>query len=88
MVSQNSGQLMILRQIAAEQGLDDVKTLEDGLLRYAKEMYGEDVTEEMVGQLYGDTRSMMALQAVVYEYMKERIEIQYQESETTGDVTG
>lgn len=46
------------------------------------------VTEEMVGQLYGDTRSMMALQAVVYEYMKERIEIQYQESETTGDVTG
>ncbi len=88
MVSQNSGQLMILRQIAAEQGLDDAKTLEDGLLRYAKEMYGEDVTEEMVGQLYGDTRSMMALQAVVYEYMKKRIEIQYQESETTGDVTG
>lgn len=88
MVSQNGGQLMIMRQIAAEQGLDDAKTLEDGLLRYAKEMYGEDVTEEMVGQLYGDGRSMMALQAVVYEYMKERIEIQYQESETTGDVTG
>lgn len=88
MVSQNGGQLMIMRQIAAEQGLDDAKTLEDGLLRYAKEMYGEYVTEEMVGQLYGDGRSMMALQAVVYEYMKERIEIQYQESETTGDVTG
>lgn len=88
MVSQNGGQLMIMRQIAAEQGLDDAKTLEDGLLRYAKEMYGEDVTEEVVGQLYGDGRSMMALQAVVYEYMKERIEIQYQESETTGDVTG
>lgn len=88
MVSQNGGQLMIMRQIAAEQGLDDAKTLEDGLLHYTKEMYGEDVTEEMVGQLYGDGRSMMALQAVVYEYMKERIEIQYQESETTGDVTG
>lgn len=88
MVSQNGGQLMIMRQIAAEQGLDDAKTLEDGLLRYAKEMYEEDVTEEVVGQLYGDGRSMMALQAVVYEYMKERIEIQYQESETTGDVTG
>lgn len=88
MVSQNGGQLMILRQIAAEQGLDDAKTLEDGLLHYTKEMYGEDVTEEMVGQLYGDGRSMMALQAVVYEYMKERIEIQYQESETKGDVTG
>lgn len=88
MVSQNGGQLMIMRQIAAEQGLDDAKTLEDGLLHYTKEMYGEDVTEEMVGQLYGDGRSMMALQAVVYEYMKERIEIQYQESETTGDVIG
>lgn len=88
MVSQNGGQLMIMRQIAAEQGIDDAKTLEDGLLLYTKETYGEDVTEEMVGQLYGDGRSMMALQAVVYEYMKERIEIQYQESETTGDVTG
>lgn len=88
MVSQNGGQLMIMRQIAAEQGLDDAKTLEDGLLHYTKEMYGEDVTEELVGQLYGDGRSMMALQAVVYEYMKERIEIQYQESESTGDVIG
>ena len=79
-VNQNYAQIMVLRQIAEDQGLNDPENRRKALVEFSKEMYGSEITEDMLDQIYGNTVSVMGLQAVVYHYLKDHIQITYQES--------
>ncbi len=79
-VNQNYAQIMVLRQIAEDQGLNDPENRRKTLVEFSKEMYGSEITEDMLDQIYGNTVSVMGLQAVVYNYLKDHIQITYQES--------
>lgn len=79
-VNLNAPQLMLMRQIAADQGLDDEDNLKKSLLTYLSEVYGEGVSQEDLEAAYGMETSQLELQAAVYEYMKDHVHITWQES--------
>lgn len=81
-VNQSAPQLMLMRQIAADQNLDGEENLKTSLTTYLSEIYGDDVSQEDLEAVYGNETSQLELQAAVYEYMKDHVHIIYQEKES------
>ena len=79
-VAQSIGQIMVMRQIAADQGLDNPETQKKALIQYTSELYGEEMSEEDLAKAYGNDLDLMELQAVVYEWMKNHVNITWQET--------
>ena len=82
-VQNNLAVIMVMRQIAEDQGLMDAEYMRQTLVSFLSEIYDTEISEENLEQVYGSGISQMELQAVVYEYMKDHINISYQKSEST-----
>ena len=79
-VAQSIGQIMVMRQIAADQGLDNPETQKKALIQYTSELYGEEMSEEDLTKVYGNDLDLMELQAAVYEWMKNHVNIIWQKT--------
>ena len=82
-VQNNLAVIMVMRQIAEDQGLMDAEYMRQTLVSFLSEIYDTEISEENLEQVYGSGISQMELQAVVYEYVKDHINISYQKSEST-----
>ena len=75
MVESNVRQIMVLRQIAKDQNLDDLSLQKKELVKYMKNFLNDDVTENELDELYGNQVEMMGLQAAVYNYMDDHVTV-------------
>lgn len=82
-VNNNIGPMMVLRQIAADQNLDDPENLKEKLVIFTRDSYGIEITEDQLEQRYGDDTSLMELEAAVYDYMGDKIQVTYQDTTET-----
>lgn len=86
MVDFNSKQIMVLRQIAADQGLDDSKRQEEDLEKFMSQYYDYDPADGSMEDLYGDQMYLMGLQASVYMYLDDYVTIHYEYPEEGSEV--
>ena len=75
---------MVMRQIAEDQGLINKDTMKDTLVQFLSDLYDSEVSKEELEAAYGEETSQMELQAVVFEYMKNHVNISFQQAESTG----
>lgn len=83
-VQNSATNLMILRQIAEDQNLINVDTMKDTLVQFLSDLYDSEVSKEDLEAAYGEKTAQMELQAVVFEYMKNHVNISFQQAESTG----
>lgn len=81
-VQNNITSLMVMRQIAEDQNLTDSENMKTALTAFLAEVYDTEVGNEELEQLYGSETSMIELQAVVFEYLKDHVNISVQEAES------
>ena len=81
-VQNNIAMLMVMRQIARDQDLDDPETMKETLVSYLSELYDTRISEADLEETYGTETSEMELQASVYEYMKDHVIISFEEAES------
>ncbi len=83
-VQNSMASLMVMRQIAEEQGLINKDTMKDTLVQFLSDLYDSEVSKEELEAAYGEETSRMELQAVVFEYMKNHVDISFQQAESMG----
>lgn len=83
LVNQNVAQFMVMRQIIADQGLDDPEAMHEKAVAFLTEMSGMEFTGDLFSQAYGDFEPVMELQATTYDYLKDHIQITYQDTSQT-----
>ena len=87
-VQNSMASIMVMRQIAEDQSLinkDTMKdTMKDTLVQFLSDLYDREVSKEDLEAAYGEETSQMELQAVVFEYMKNHVNISFQAAESTG----
>lgn len=83
-VQNSMASLMVMRQIAEDQGLINKDTMKDTLVQFLSDLYDSEVSKEDLEAAYGEETSRMELQAVVFEYMKNHVNISFQQAESTG----
>ena len=83
-VQNSAANLMVMRQIAEDQNLINKDTLKDTLVQFLSDLYDSEVSKEDLEEAYGEETSQMELQAVVFEYMKDHVNISFQQTESAG----
>ena len=83
-VQNSMASIMVMRQIAEDQGLINKDTMKDTLVQFLSDLYDSEVSKEELEAAYGEETSQMELQAVVFEYMKNHVNISFQQAESTG----
>ena len=83
-VQNSMASIMVMRQIAEDQGLINKDTMKDTLVQFLSDLYDREVSKEDLEAAYGEETSQMELQAVVFEYMKDHVDISFQAAESTG----
>lgn len=83
-VQNSMASLMVMRQIAEDQGLINKDTMKDTLVQFLSDLYDSEVSKEDLEAAYGEETSRMELQAVVFEYMKNHVNISFQQAESAG----
>ena len=83
-VQNSMASIMVMRQIAEDQSLINKDTLKDTLVQFLSDLYDSEVSKEDLEAAYGEETSQMELQAVVFEYMKDHVNISFQAAESTG----
>lgn len=83
-VQNSAANLMVMRQIAEDQNLINKDTMKDTLVQFLSDLYDSEVSKEDLEAAYGEKTSQMELQAVVFEYMKDHVDISFQETESAG----
>ena len=83
-VQNSMGSLMVMRQIAEDQGLINKDTMKDTLVQFLSDLYDSEVSKEELEAAYGEETAQMELQAVVFEYMKNHVDISFRQAESTG----
>lgn len=83
-VQNSMASLMVMRQIAEDQGLINKDTMKDTLVQFLSDLYDSEVSKEELEAAYGEETAQMELQAVVFEYMKNHVDISFRQAESTG----
>lgn len=83
-VQNSMASIMVMRQIAEDQGLINKDTMKDTLVQFLSDLYDSEVSKEELEAAYGEETARMELQAVVFEYMKNHVNISFQQAESAG----
>ena len=83
-VQNSMASIMVMRQIAEDQGLINKDTMKDTLVQFLSDLYDSEVSKEELEAAYGEETAQMELQAVVFEYMKNHVDISFRQAESTG----
>lgn len=84
LVNENVAKFMVMRQIIEDQGLGDPEEMRNKAVAFVTEMSGTEFTGDLFSETYDGYEPVMELQATTYDFLKDRIQITYQDTSQTG----